>query len=120
MQSTEQKSAMNTASHGLHLRLPVRAAKPREFGLSNLVDNGYGVGELEDKLSWCHPYLDIVKFGWASSYISSNLRDKIDLARRFDVRPCPGGMMFEVCYQQGKVEDYAHWLADNGFDLIAV
>ena len=111
---------MSKASHGLQLTLPERSAKPREFGLTNLVDNGYGVAELEDKLSWCHPFVDVIKFGWASSYISSNLGEKIALARKYDIRPCPGGMMFELCYLQGKATDYAHWLADNGFDLVEV
>jgi len=111
---------MSQNAPGLELSLPARTVKPRDSGLSNLVDNGYGIAEMEDKLSWCHPFIDIVKFGWASAYISSNLTQKVELVRRYDIRPCPGGMMFELCWQQNKIEDYAVWLADNGFDLVEV
>jgi phosphosulfolactate synthase len=111
---------MTKQTQMLSLSLPERTAKPRTSGLSNLVDNGYGLAELQDKLSWCHDYVDIIKFGWASGYISANLVEKVALSKRYDVRPCPGGMMFELCYHQNKIEDYAAWLDDKGFDLVEV
>lgn len=104
----------------LSLDLPLRANKPRAAGLSNLVDNGYGLAELEDKLSFCADYVDIVKLGWASAYITSTLAQKVDLFRRYGIRTCPGGMMFELCWWQNKIGDYAAWLADQGIDMVEV
>ena len=76
----------------LTLSLPPRAIKPRQMGLSNLVDNGYGLAELRDKLSLYADYIDIVKLGWASAYITSALVDKIELFRHFDIRTCLGAL----------------------------
>lgn len=104
----------------LTLSLPPRAIKPRQMGLSNLVDNGYGLAELRDKLSLYADYIDIVKLGWASAYITSALVDKIELFRHFDIRTCLGGMMFELCWWQGKIKDYAAWLEDLGIDMVEV
>ena len=104
----------------LALTLPPRSQKPREIGLSNLVDNGYGRNQLEDVLSMCHPFIDIVKLGWASAYITSNLREKVELFARHGIRTCLGGMMFELSYWQGKIDDYAAWLKDLGINMVEV
>lgn len=104
----------------LVLDLPQRSEKPRQVGLSNLVDNGYGLAELADKLAFCHPFVDIVKLGWASAYITSTLRDKVSLFERYGIRTCPGGMMFELCWWQNKVDDLAGWLGDLGVDMVEV
>ena len=77
----------------LSLDLPERSKKPREKGVSNLVDNGYGLRHLEDVLSCCHPFVDIVKMGWGSAYISSNLKEKVALFKTYDIKTCLGGMM---------------------------
>ena len=90
----------------LQLRLPAREDKPREIGLSNLVDNGYGIIELSDKLDFCGAYIDIVKLGWASAYITENLVEKVALFKKHNIRTCPGGMMFELCWWQRKIGEY--------------
>lgn len=102
------------------LDLPRRTRKPRDHGLSNLVDSGYGLANLRDVLSVTAPYVDIVKLGWASAYITSNLAEKVALYRDFDIRVCFGGVMFELSWWQNKAEDYAHWLQDLGVDLVEV
>lgn len=104
----------------LHLALPERSGKPRRTGISNMVDNGYGLAELRDKLELCHPYVDIVKLGWASAYITTTLGEKVALFRKHDIRTCPGGMMFELCYWQGKIEAYADFLRTHGIDMVEV
>ena len=90
----------------LKLDLPVRTKRPRSKGLSNLVDNGYGLLELQDKLRLCSEYVDIVKFGWASSLITKNLQDKVALFNEFGVKACPGGMMFELCWWKKEIDSY--------------
>lgn len=107
------------SSH-LQLDLPERTSKPREHGISNLVDNGYGLRQLEDVLNLTHDYVDIVKFGWASMYVTNCLAEKIVLFKRFGIRACPGGMMFELPCWQGKVEPLADALEELGFDMVEV
>jgi phosphosulfolactate synthase len=102
------------------LDLPARTSKPRTTGISNLVDPGYGLGQLEDVLSLTHPFVDIVKLGWGSAYLTADLKAKVDLLARFDIRTCPGGMMFEIAFWQNQVEPYADFLQANGLDLVEV
>ncbi|MBU0516157.1 MAG: phosphosulfolactate synthase [Proteobacteria bacterium] len=84
------------------------------------MDPGYGLGQLEDVLSFTHPFVDIVKLGWGSAYLTANLKAKVDLLARFDIRTCPGGMMFEVAWWQGQVEPYVDFLQSHGIDLVEV
>lgn len=102
------------------LKLPARSTKPRTVGITNLVDDGNGVGALADALDLVHPFVDIVKLGWASSHITSRLTEKIELFRRYDIRTCFGGMMFELCYWQNQIDAYASRLRDLGVDLVEV
>ncbi len=102
------------------LDLPARTFKPRENGISNLVDNGYGLSHLADILSFCGDYIDIVKLGWASAYITKNLNDKIKLFREHDIQVCLGGMMFEICFWQGKIPQYEDFMKRLGIDMVEV
>ena len=104
----------------MKLKLPDRTNKPRSKGLSNLVDNGYGLVELADKLDLCADYVDIVKLGWASAYITKDLYRKVALFEKNGVEACPGGMMFELCWWQNKIDDYVAWLKDNNFKMVEV
>ncbi len=104
----------------LTLDLPPRSQKPRQQGLTNLVDNGAPLGQMEDFLVGVHHLVDIVKLGWASAYIENRLKEKIALFSRHDIQTCFGGMMFEIAYWQGKTEAYADWLRELGVDMVEV
>lgn len=104
----------------LNINLPQRTKKIREAGLSNLVDKGYGLGQLEDILSFCADYVDIVKLGWGSAYITKNLKEKVKLFNKFTIRVCPGGMFFELCYWQGKIGEYIEFLRGLNIDMVEV
>ena len=100
--------------------LPERTNKPRQYGLTNLVDNGLGLVQLKDVLQYGSNFVDIVKLGWASAYISDDLSEKIELLQSFDVQVCFGGMMFEILYIKNKYIEYADWLSDLGVSMVEV
>lgn len=104
----------------LELTLPKRTSKPRKIGISNLVDNGYGLRQLDDVLSFCHPYVDIAKLGWASAYVTNNLRGKVSLYSKYDIMTCFGGMMFEICWWQKKWEAYHDFMQEYGVTMVEV
>lgn len=104
----------------INFTLPERTSKPREYGLSNLVDNGYGLKELEDKLVLASEYIDIVKLGWASAHITQTLTEKVGLFRRFGIETCPGGMLFELSWWQGRMEEYIAFMRSNGISMVEV
>lgn len=104
----------------LRLKLPTRTEKPRRHGISNLVDNGYGLKRIEDALEICHPFVDVAKLGWASAYVTNCLREKVELYARFGVRACLGGMMFEIAWWQGQAEAYHAFMQKYGIDMVEV
>lgn len=104
----------------LSILLPPRSTKPRESGLTCVVDKGLGLASAEDMLKLVHPYVDIWKIGWAGAYIMTDLEERLELLRRYNVRPCFGGMMFEICYQYKCTSEYADWLKVLGVELVEV
>jgi phosphosulfolactate synthase len=104
----------------LRLDIPQRTGKPRQVGISNLVDSGHGIAQLEDMLEMCGDYVDIVKLGWASAYVTPLLREKVEIFRRHNVKTCLGGMMFEICYWQGKIDQYEAFMRTLDIDLVEV
>jgi len=46
--------------------LPERTKKPREFGFTMVIDKGLSIREVDDFISVCSDYVDIVKFGWGT------------------------------------------------------
>ena len=83
---------------------------PRTAGLTHVIDKGLGPRAWEDVLSTSGDYIDIVKLGWGTSYVTSNLRAKLDVLREKPI--VIGGTFFEAVLAQDKLEDYKSWLGE--------
>ena len=57
--------------------LPERTTKPRELGFTMAMDKGLSVRQAEDLMSVAADHIDIVKLGWATSYVTPRLKEKI-------------------------------------------
>jgi len=99
---------------------PSRTHKPRECGLTHVLDKGMSVADVEGLLEVAAPYVDIIKFGWGTSVVVENLETKIDLCQRRGVVICCGGSLFELALQRGKVDEYIAYLKDHGIGLIEI
>lgn len=86
--------------------VPERTLKPREAGLTMVMDKGLSVREIEDMLSTSAEYIDIVKFGWATSYVTPNIQDKIKVYQDAGIPVYFGGTLFEAFTVRGQFEDY--------------
>ena len=73
------------------LNLPTRTTKPRERGLTHVLDKGLGLRQIEDLLETSSGLIDIVKFGWGTGYVTQNLEAKIAAYREAGVPTCFGG-----------------------------
>ena len=102
------------------LRDPERTQKPRDVGLTHVLDKGLSLAQIESMLEVGASYVDIVKFGWATSAVVENLDAKIDLYQRRGIPICCGGSMFEVAVKRGQLEDYIAFLKDKDFKLVEV
>ena len=86
--------------------------EPRTAGLTHVLDKGLGPRAWEDVLETAGPYIDVVKLGWGTAYVTPNLKQKLQVLREKPV--VIGGTFFEVVYAKGKVEQYKAWLRDLG------
>lgn len=86
--------------------IPVRSAKPREKGITMVMDKGLSIRQVEDFLSINEPHTDIVKLGWATSYVTPDLESKLDVYRQANVPFYFGGTLFEAFVVRNQFDDY--------------
>ena len=77
------------------LMLPRRAAKPRETGLTMVIDGGIPLGQFTDQIELGAEYIDYVKFGWGTSIVTGCLREKIGVLENHGIGFYFGGTLFE-------------------------
>lgn len=86
--------------------LPEREVKPRERGFTMAMDKGLSIREVEDFLEVAANYVDIVKLGWATSYVVPNLQRKLDVYRAAGIPVYFGGTLFEAFIARNQFDDY--------------
>lgn len=99
---------------------PSRTHKPRQAGLTHVLDKGMSLAEVEGLLEVGAAYVDIIKFGWGTAVVIENLEAKIDLCQRRGVEIYCGGSLFELALQRGKVDEYVAYLKDRGIKLLEI
>jgi phosphosulfolactate synthase len=91
-------------------QIPDRDAKPRQNGLTMVMDKGMSLREVEDFLSTSAEHADIIKLGWATSFVTPNLKEKIDLYRSAGLPVYFGGTLFEAFVVRKQFDDYRRLL----------
>lgn len=86
--------------------VPERTQKPRDKGFTMAMDKGLSVREVEDFLSVCGEYVDIVKLGWGTSYVTPNLQQKLDIYKAAGIPTYFGGTLFEAFIVRDQFDDY--------------
>jgi phosphosulfolactate synthase len=92
--------------------------EPRTGGITHVIDKGLGPRAWEDVLETSGPYIDIVKLGWGTAYVTPNLRRKLEVLREKPV--VIGGTFFEVVYAKGKLDEYKRWLTELGLEHVEI
>jgi phosphosulfolactate synthase len=95
--------------------LPERTLKPRQNGFTMVMDKGLSLREADDFLSVASEYVDIVKLGWATSYVTPRLKEKIQLYKDAGIPTYFGGTLFEAFIVRKQFDDYRRTL--DKFDL---
>lgn len=88
--------------------LPDRTQKPREGGVTMVMDKGLSLREVEDFISVSGPYVDLVKLGFGTSYVTPFLKEKIALYKAADIKVYFGGTLFESFIVRDQFEDYVN------------
>jgi phosphosulfolactate synthase len=91
---------------------------PRPGGLTHVIDKGLGPRAWEDVLETSGAYIDIVKLGWGTAYVTPNLKRKLEVLKAKPV--VIGGTFFEAVYVKDKVDEYKSWLAELGLTHVEI
>ncbi len=102
------------------LALPDRTAKPRESGLTHVLDKGYSLDQVRQFLEVAEGYVDIVKLGWGTAVVTPNVKEKITLYQSFGIPVCFGGTFFEVCLRQNRLEEFLAAVRECEMDYVEV
>ncbi len=87
-------------------QVPERTLKPRVYGYTMAMDKGLSLREAEDFISVAGEYVDIVKLGWATSFVTPNLQEKIKIYHDAQIPVYFGGTLFEAFVVRKQFNDY--------------
>jgi phosphosulfolactate synthase len=102
------------------LDLPVRSAKPRQQGITHLLDRGLAVVEIDSLVEVAGDYIDIVKLGWGTAIATGNLIAKLERYRQHGIPVVFGGTLTELAIAQGRLDRMVSWLHELGLEHIEV
>ena len=100
--------------------IPERTQKPRSSGFTMVMDKGLSLRQVEDFLEVSGQHTDIVKLGWATSYVTPNLNEKLKLYRDAGIPVYFGGTLFEAFIIRGQFDDYRRTLDKYQMDYAEV
>jgi phosphosulfolactate synthase len=90
----------------------------RDGGLTHVLDKGLGPRAWEDVLETSGEFIDIVKLGWGTAFVTANLERKLDVLK--DKPVVIGGTFFEAVWAKGKLDEYKSWLTRLGFTHVEI
>jgi phosphosulfolactate synthase len=100
--------------------LPERPAKPRENGVTMVMDKGLSLAEAENFLENGAKYADLIKLGFGTSYLTTKLKEKVKLYQSAGMKVYLGGTLFEAFIIRGKFDEYRKLLDKAGLDTAEV
>jgi phosphosulfolactate synthase len=90
--------------------LPERAVKPRNSGITMVMDKGLSLRQAEDFVEVAGAYTDMIKLGWVTSYVTPNLEEKLNIYREAGIPVYFGGTLFEALLVRGQFDEYCRIL----------
>ncbi|MFN7279406.1 MAG: phosphosulfolactate synthase, partial [bacterium] len=101
-------------------QMPDRLTKPRSSGITMVMDKGLSIPEIHQFMSICRPHVDIVKLGFGTSYVTPDLRQKIETYQSYDIPVYFGGTLFEAFLIRNQFQDYIDTCKDYGITHMEV
>ncbi len=100
--------------------LPERPEKPRNSGITMVMDKGLSIREAEDFISVGSEYTDFVKLGFGTSIITPGFEKKIALYKKSGIIPYFGGTLFEAFIIRNMFMEYIGFLDKYEIEMVEV
>lgn len=101
-------------------QIPERNKKPRDHGITMVMDKGLSIGEAKNFLSVAHPHIDIIKLGFGTAFVTPDLRQKIEVYQSYDLPVYFGGTLFEAFLIRNQFQDYINICKDYRITYVEV
>ncbi len=101
-------------------QIPDRFQRPRTAGLTMVMDKGLSVNEAQNFLSVTHPHVDIIKLGFGTSFVTPNLKEKLEIYRSYDIPIYFGGTLLEAFLIRNQFDDYIATCKEFGISYMEV
>ncbi len=101
-------------------KLPKRTKKPRENGITMMMDKGLSLRQAEDFLSSNKKNTDIIKLGFGTSIITPDISDKIQFYKENGILVYAGGTLFEAFAIRKQLDDYKKYLEKIGLTMVEI
>jgi phosphosulfolactate synthase len=85
-----------------------------------VIDRGLSVAEVDGLLEVAGEIVDVVKLGWGTALVSSNLQPKLQRLAARGIPVMLGGTLTELAIRQGRVEGLVAWLRELGLRHVEV
>ena len=102
------------------LDLPERSPKPRDRGLTHVLDKGLSISEVDGLMEVAGDAVDIVKLGWGTALVTGNLPAKLERYRAHDIPVVLGGTLTEIALRDGRLDGLIAWCKELGIAHVEV
>ncbi|GAC1441021.1 MAG: phosphosulfolactate synthase [Solirubrobacteraceae bacterium] len=102
------------------LDLPARTAKPRECGITHVLDRGLSLADVEGLIEVAGDSVDIVKLGWGTAVVTGNLKQKLARYAQRGIPVMLGGTLTEAALRQGRIDGLIAWVRELGLSHVEV
>jgi len=100
--------------------LPERTAKPRENGVTMVMDKGLSIREAEDMIQTAGHLIDFIKLGFGTSLFTNNLKEKIKFYQQNNLKVYVGGTLFEAFVIRNKFDEYRKFIKELNINTVEV
>jgi phosphosulfolactate synthase len=102
------------------LKLPPRTTKPRQNGITHVLDSGLSVAGVDGMVEVAGEFIDLVKLGWGTGVVTGNLEAKLARYKEHGIPVMFGGTLTELAIAQDRLDSLVSRLHDLGLDHIEV
>jgi phosphosulfolactate synthase len=102
------------------LKLPVRTTKPRQNGITHILDSGLSVAGVDGMVEVAGEFIDLVKLGWGTGVVTGNLEAKLARYKEFGIPVMFGGTLTELAIAQDRLDALVARLHGLGLDYIEI
>lgn len=100
--------------------IPERPSKPRDSGLTMVMDKGLSIREAEDFMSVGSEYTDLVKLGFGTSLVTPGFEKKVKVYKKAGVIPYFGGTLFEAFIIRDMFKEFVEYIDKYEIDLVEI